>query len=101
MPLDMWLYNYAKLLFEARWGLYKTGQYLEPDVPPFPKVHCQSTRYVLKCTEPKIHYQWIVEDDTVNDAQAQLLPAFESEQAAMENLEDMNENEEEEEEEND
>ena len=33
MPQDMWLYEYAKRLFEARWNLYKTGNYQEPELP--------------------------------------------------------------------
>ena len=33
MPQDMWMYEYAQRLFEARWKLYKTGKYEEPDLP--------------------------------------------------------------------
>eukprot|EP00594_Rhizosolenia_setigera_P000193 CAMPEP_0178945296 /NCGR_PEP_ID=MMETSP0789-20121207/3655_1 /TAXON_ID=3005 /ORGANISM="Rhizosolenia setigera, Strain CCMP 1694" /LENGTH=149 /DNA_ID=CAMNT_0020625169 /DNA_START=966 /DNA_END=1415 /DNA_ORIENTATION=- len=40
IPGDLWLYEYAKLLFEARWN-YMTGLtevYEHPELPPFPDV---------------------------------------------------------------
>ena len=51
MPMDMWLYNYAGLLFEARWQQYKTGIYREPELPPFPEMNCKSTRHILACNK--------------------------------------------------
>ena len=39
IPGDLWLYQYAKLLFEARWN-YLTGQtdhYEHPELPPLPE----------------------------------------------------------------
>ena len=51
MPMDLWLYNYAKLLFEARWQQYKTGIFREPELPPFPEMNCKSTRHILACNE--------------------------------------------------
>ena len=48
-PQDSWLYAYAKLVFEARWNYYKSGKFIKPDRPPYPKVQCQSTRYILNC----------------------------------------------------
>lgn len=50
MPLDMWLYSYAKLLFEARWNKFKTGVYIKPGLPPIPEPSCISTRFAIKCT---------------------------------------------------
>ena len=51
MPQDIWFYNYAKLLFEARWQEYKTGIYVAPPEPPFPQtLPCVSTRLELNCT---------------------------------------------------
>lgn len=50
MPQDIWLYEYAKRLFEARWNRYKTGIYKSPERPPFPNVTCISTRSELNCT---------------------------------------------------
>ena len=32
---DIWLYNYAKLLFEARWNYYKNKIYVHPELPEF------------------------------------------------------------------
>ena len=51
MPMDLWLYNYAKLLFEARWQQYKTGIFREPELPPFPEMNCKSTRHILACNK--------------------------------------------------
>ena len=36
IPMDMWLYAYAKRIFQARWNFFKTGIYIQPDYPPFP-----------------------------------------------------------------
>lgn len=49
VPQDLWLYEYAKLLFEARWQLYKTGTYKKPAYPPIPKIPCLSTRFIIWC----------------------------------------------------
>ena len=49
MPVDLWFYDYAKMLFEARWKQYKTGVYNEPNIPPFPEINCKSTRFILAC----------------------------------------------------
>jgi len=32
---DIWLYNYSKLLFEARWNEYKGQAYIHPKLPDF------------------------------------------------------------------
>ena len=39
IPGDLWLYEYAKLLFEARWDYFtgKTDHYKHPRFPPLPK----------------------------------------------------------------
>ena len=51
MPQDIWLYDYAKLLFEARWNEYQTGTYTAPELPPLPNTWpCTSTRFTLNCT---------------------------------------------------
>lgn len=42
---DIWLYEYSKRLFDARWGYYFTknanghGVYIHPDLPTLPKFH--------------------------------------------------------------
>jgi hypothetical protein len=50
MPQDIWLYEYAKLLFESRWTEYETGIYQAPDRPPLPELTCVSTRFELICS---------------------------------------------------
>ena len=51
MPQDIWLYEYAKILFEARWQEYKSGLFIEPAEPPIPdSLSCVSTRFKLNCT---------------------------------------------------
>ena len=41
MPYDMWLYNYATLLFDARKAHLTTGEpYQAPPRPPLPRVTC-------------------------------------------------------------
>ena len=37
MPYDMWLYNYASELLNARWNFYLTGAMKMPDRPPYPR----------------------------------------------------------------
>ena len=37
MPYDMWLYNYASELLNARWNFYKTGAMKMPERPPYPR----------------------------------------------------------------
>ena len=50
MPQDVWLYNYAKIIFEARWNYYKTGIYKKPVRPVIlDQSPCKSTRYILQC----------------------------------------------------
>ena len=49
MPQDIWLYDYAKRVFEARWIFYKTGIYQHPKRPAFPEITCKSTRFILRC----------------------------------------------------
>ena len=39
LPQDMWLYEYAKRLFEARWNYFageSKGVYVHPELPPLP-----------------------------------------------------------------
>ena len=36
IPMDMWLYEYAQRLFQARWKWFKTGIYRQPSYQPFP-----------------------------------------------------------------
>jgi len=37
LPQDIWLYQYAQRLFEARWNYFIENQtYVHPEMPPFP-----------------------------------------------------------------
>ena len=76
MPMDIWLYNYAELLFEARWQQYKTGIYREPELPHFPEINCRSTRYILACNKNAqlgpLYHVWNKSEEIVK--QMQVLP---------------------------
>ena len=77
MPMDLWLYDYAKVLFEARWKKYKTGIYEDPRLPPFPEPTCKSTRFILACNNnsplgPLYHIWNTSRDNTLQ--QMKLLP---------------------------
>jgi hypothetical protein len=40
LPQDIWLYKYAKRLFEARWNFFTSkdgADYIHPDLPPLPQ----------------------------------------------------------------
>ena len=49
LPMDIWLYEYAKNLFEARWQLYKYGKSVEISVPALPDIDCIVTSLAMKC----------------------------------------------------
>lgn len=50
MPQDLWLYEHAVHLFEARWAAYQTGKPVQvPRRPPLPELPCISTRFNLTC----------------------------------------------------
>ena len=50
MAQDVWLYSYAKLVFEARYNYYKHGLYQKPIRPQIPaEPPCQTTRFILRC----------------------------------------------------
>jgi hypothetical protein len=52
MPQDMWLYEYSKRLFEARYEAMKTGAFIQPQRPPLPDMwSCKSNRTHLDCVE--------------------------------------------------
>jgi len=51
MPMDLWLYEYAQRLFNARYEFFKTGKVAIPERPKFPKITCRSTRYILMCSD--------------------------------------------------
>jgi len=46
-PNDIWIYNYAKSLFDARIQGLAPCDY--PPTPPMPKVLCRATNYRLQC----------------------------------------------------
>ena len=52
MPMDMWLYEYGKLLFEARRQAFKSGVFEPPERPRLPTIwSCISTEKALNCME--------------------------------------------------
>ena len=52
MPRDLWLYEYAKRLFEARYRAMKTGEFVQPNRLPLPNTwSCTSTPKHLECCE--------------------------------------------------
>ena len=76
MPIDLWIYEYAKTLFDARWEQYKTGVYRDPKMPPFPEINCKSTRYILTCNDKTplgpLYHVWNATDEM--EQQWKLLP---------------------------
>jgi len=55
IPMDMWLYEFGKRLFQARWNFFKTGIYIQPNHPPYPDIRCWSTHEVFNCTNDKYY----------------------------------------------
>lgn len=50
VPYDMWLYEYAKKLFAARYAhLARHVAYVPQSRPSMPRVTCVSTRYIITC----------------------------------------------------
>ena len=47
IPMDMWLYEFGKRLFQARWNFFKTGIYIQPNYPPYPGI-CPKDDTVLR-----------------------------------------------------
>ena len=61
MPLDVWLYEYARNIFNARHHYLLTNEKQTPVKPPPPEVLCKSTRFVLACSGGplgKFVYKW-------------------------------------------
>jgi len=52
MPMDVWLYNYGKLLLDARYQAMLTGVFVPPKRPPLPSTwSCTSTSNTLDCID--------------------------------------------------
>jgi len=52
MPQDLWLYQYGKRLFEARYQAMLTGVFVPPERPPIPQpLSCTSTPTQLVCVD--------------------------------------------------
>ena len=52
MPRDLWVYEYGKALFEARYQATKMGEFIQPERPPNPDTWtCTSTPSRLDCTD--------------------------------------------------
>ena len=87
MPLDMWLYEYALNIFNARLHFLATGGQLTPAMPPPPHVQCKSTRFILACSDGPLGefvYRWPrldqIEDDEEKSKQEAYYQAWIEEQ---------------------
>ena len=69
MPYDMWLYDYASQLLNAKWNFYKTGVIEMPDRPPFP-------RFAITNSLP--HQPLISPNDHFTNRQPRLLRHFQA-----------------------
>ena len=61
MPMDIYLYDYAKQLHEYRWQKYKQNWNNVPNyTPTLPKTirGCKSTSFFLDCPELSIHFSF-------------------------------------------
>ena len=58
MPMDIYLYGYAKQLHEFRWQKYKQNWNVLNYTPTLSKMMkgCKSTRFFLDCPEFSIHF---------------------------------------------
>ena len=68
MPYDMWLYDYASQLLNAKWNFYKTGVIEMPDRPPFPRFFITNFLPHQPLTSPTPHL--------INPSPRQLLRQF-------------------------
>ena len=55
MPYDMWLYDYASQLLNAKWNFYKNGVIEMPDRPPFPRFAITNPLLYQPLTSPTPH----------------------------------------------
>ena len=65
MPMDLWIYKYATSVFNARYDYFKNGVFNQPARPEMPKtLPCQSTRYILSCSDGPLSPLYHVSTDT-------------------------------------
>ena len=57
-PLNIWLYEFANRLFEARVEFVKTGVYRRPARKPMPKMSCLCTRLIMFCPRGELDF-WV------------------------------------------
>ena len=58
MPQDVWFYNYARTLFDARKEYFESGNWNPPSADiPRDLIGCQSTRDMIQCNSGALHYQ--------------------------------------------
>ena len=86
IPQDMWLYKYARLLFEARYNLFKTGVWIEPEIPELPSLNCQNSRFILRCINPAIYYQATTGNNEMDQKQMEMLPQLNNDQHFLTNI---------------
>jgi hypothetical protein len=57
-PLNLWLYEFANRLFDARVDFLKTGVYQRPVRKPMPEMTCLCTRLIMYCPGGELDF-WI------------------------------------------
>ena len=58
----------------SRYKFFKTGKWKEPELPDFPELTCQNTRYILRCKKLGIYFQLKTGNKDFDRMQAELLP---------------------------
>jgi len=57
-PLNLWLYEFANRLFDARVDFLKTGVYRRPERKPMPEMTCLCTRLIMYCPGGELDF-WV------------------------------------------
>ena len=57
-PLNLWLYEFANRLFDARVNFLKTGVYIRPVRKPMPEMTCLCTRLIIYCPGGELDF-WV------------------------------------------
>ncbi|CBY34424.1 unnamed protein product [Oikopleura dioica] len=57
-PMNLWLYEFANRLFDARVSFLKTGVYQRPERKPMPEMSCTCTRLIIYCPGGELDF-WV------------------------------------------
>jgi hypothetical protein len=58
-PLDIWLYDFANRVMDARLEELKTGVFVRPERRALPQMTCKCTSYIISCTDSQIIPKWV------------------------------------------